>query len=264
MYPLYATLYKYLLGREKGRRWLYLHARYLWVARRLSYYVVERLYLKSLAGYTRPGYSETEGFLYDLKQRLAGGNAKRGMYEQNYRRALERVGNVLDKVGDSHGCVLIDYGCGAGLLTEELANRYGSRVLGVYGLEIRPETLRYNTELRPDINWSPAAALERIISQYGREHCILILNGVVNFLELSALQDLLELKTQYIVWFYQTCENGVELPDKPLVITQEHPGYTHYNVPRLLEEKGYTYDFSYMPHPAAPGGFISGVSFYAG
>ena len=261
--PFYPFLYWYLtksLKTKQGRKNIYLKTRLFVPFRRLHVYILDKMFVKAVGNYSLPSYEQDEvGFILDLKHLVANRQYIKDAFDSNYRFTLSSIAEIL-KDPNHQVKHIIEIGAGSGILTRAIKDSVSSDI-EVSGIEIRKETIEYNKLLYPDIGWEMLQELEKITAKFGREHTMFVSSGVLNFMSVSEIRKLLDLKARYIVWFYHTTvEDRLEFDQSDkYVIGKDHKGYVHYNLGLFLKEYGYRFDYTLHVFPGK-GAFVSGIS----
>lgn len=167
-------------------RFLYLHPIAKPLTRRLAARARERAEKKDRWG-------EKAGFLYDLEHRLWEHDA---LFVPHYDFTLRALKEVA-----SEAHTIVDYGCGPGVLTEEIARLYPKAK--VIGTDLRESpTLNLNRKLAPHIEWIPLAQFDPIRAVY-------VIDGVVNYMDEKTLRRIVE-RAEATVCFYAYTEDPMK------------------------------------------------------
>lgn len=262
MYPFVYLFLQHTLKTEQGRKKLYLQTKGFFPLRRLFFYVLDKLFEKECNHFKNPSYAGYAGYILDLKYALAHSYFNKKTYQNNYKYSFDYLHSILksEKVED---VTIIDFGCGAGVMTRMIKERFAKA--RVVGLDIRKETMEYNTILYTDISWDLVTSLDVYKSKSPHHKTILICNGVINFMTFEELQSLLSKKIDYFVWFYYTSyqDPSMEYKRNEDVLLVKHND-VDYNMPKILERHQYSFDFTLVPIEEGVGNFIHGMSRYHG
>ncbi len=259
--PLYPFVYLFLthsLKTEKGRKKLYLQTKDFFPLRRLCFYILDKLFEKECNHFKNPSYAGYAGYILDLKYALAHSYFNKKTYKNNYRYSFEYL-DVILKNQNEEDFTIIDFGCGAGVMTRMVKEKY--KGADVVGLDIRKETMEYNTILYKDISWDLVSSLNTHIKSSPHKKTILICNGVINFMTFEELQDLLSKKIDYFVWFYYTAYQSPKLEyTRDVDILSLKHNDVDYNMPRILKQHNYSFEYTLVPIEEGSGNFVHGYS----
>lgn len=258
--PLYPIMYHYLVNKlstAHGREELYLKSGYFFPLRRLSFFILDRLLVRESNSHTKPTYEGIAGYMLDLKHAIAHPYFNYQIYHNNY---IHSLSSLRDIVSEKNGkdFLIIDFGCGAGVLTRILKKIY--KEAHVVGIDIRKETMVWNGILYPDITWGMVSDISTILANHvNRDKTVLISNGVLNFMQEGDIDKLLAEKIKYIVWFYYiSFTNPASEYVKKEKVLAVNGDVVDYNL--QLFSQNHHYDFTYK-HLIKKGiHFIHGVS----
>ncbi len=261
-FPFYLPMKWYIkkhLATKEGRQQLYLRTQSFFPFRRLSVYILDHIFVELTKEYTLPSYQVLAGFVMDLKHLVGNWRFVRRVFETNYKYTLQHIADVLSD-GNKTIESIIDIGCGSGMLTNEIKELHP--LMNVVGFDMRDETIEYNKILFPNVDWQCMSSLDAYMNTIKKEHTLLILNGVINFMKKEELEHILRLGCSTIVWFYHT---GIEDLSRmnasgEYILDKESDHYVHYNLPRFLSEHQYTFVYDAFKHKQGTGYFIHGVS----
>lgn len=259
--PLYPVIYlflKYKLKTEQGRKDLYLKTKGFFPLRRLFFYILDKLFEEECNHFKKPSYDGYAGYILDLKYALAHNYFNKKTFNNNYVYSVSHIQSII--AAHKHtDFSIIDYGCGAGVMTRLVEKMFP--VSTVVGLDIRKETLEYNTILYPTVTWDLVSSLDKYIESASHKKTILLSNGVINFMTLQELEDLLSKKIDYIVWFYYSSykDPKKEYSRNEIILSKKHNDID-YNIQRLLDKYRYTFKYTVVPIGEGGGNFIHGVS----
>ena len=256
-FPFLYPFFSYMMKTPARRKWLYLKTKGFFPFKRLSFYILDKLFEKECAYYSKPSYDGIAGHILDLKYAIAHDYFNHQIFESNYHYSLDSVKRLLD-TNILEDVQIIDYGCGAGVMTRLIKKTFPQAC--VVGLDIRDEVMEYNSILYPEITWSTVSKLDTL-SANGIP-TILLCNGVINFMTEKEVHDLLSKKLAHIVWFYYTShENPKEVYEretKPVLIKKHND--VDYNVPLFTKEHGYDFVFDIATMRNGGGVFVYGTS----
>lgn len=259
--PLYPIVYFFLnreLQTKVGRERLYLRSVKYIPFRRLLFFVLDKLFLKASENYSRPSYDGLAGYILDLKYAIAHSSFTQKIFHSNYSHTLSNI-EKLTASSDGRKVSIIDFGCGAGVLTRAIASQFTDA--HVIGLDIRSETMNSNSILYKAVEWGLVSSLDKYLINQKKMHTILICNGVINFMTEQEINSLLSKKIESITWFYYA--NFVN-PEKEYqreeVVLSKESNDVHYNVPLLLRRYGYSFDYKLVPSATSIGYFVHGIS----
>jgi SAM-dependent methyltransferase len=146
-------------------------------------------------------WDEKVGVLYDLGYRLDSRLERDETIRTHYAHTLSLLSKIVFR---SHPGSVIDYGCGPGILTEHVKKSVGESV-AVVGAEIRDERLTYNRLVSPDIHWCQT---EEVFSIEVTPPCVVVLDGVVNYMPRGELVRLLGIGDFFLFYYASTDDRG--------------------------------------------------------
>jgi hypothetical protein len=256
-YPMVFLFLKTRLQTYEGRKNLYLKTDGYIPLRRLNMYVLDKFFLKITNNYANPSYEGLVGYILDLKYSVANNHFNKRIFKNNYSYTINNIRKMFEQYG-LLSITIIDFGCGAGRLTRLIANTFSK--VEVIGLDIRHEIMEYNNILYKNITWGHISSLGVHLDTYGVEDTLLVCNGVINFMTLHELGNLLSRKINHIVWFYFTLTDPGHDEGKNTKILSLENNDVHYNLPVFLKEYGYSFTYGLIPNTTGPGFFLHGIS----
>ena len=256
-YPFVYLFLDYAVKNKPTRKWLYMRTKSFFPFKRISFYVLDKLFEKECNHFSKPSYDGNAGYILDLKYAIGYFSFNRSIYENNYTYSLKHLADIFTK-GDIKNYRIIDFGCGAGVMTRLVKEQY--KEAEVIGLDIRKEIMEYNNVLYPDIIWKDVGALNSLLKE--EKQTILLCNGVINFMKEKELYELFNKEINYFIWFFYTPYENPEMvykkSDSPVIEVTHND--IEYNMPLITNMYGYSFDFSLIKKNEGSGLFVSAIS----
>ena len=258
-YPLTRFFLERMLRTKEGRRFLYLHSGGVVPLRRLLMFTLDKIFVKEIKNYALPSYGKDyPGYVLDYKYLIATDFFNASIIKNNYSHTLGSIAESIKKYGKDI-TTIIDFGCGAGVLTRMIADAHKDKK--VIGLDMREDTMECNNILAPSIRWDLASKLGSYVQQYGKDNILLVCNGIITFMKQAEVEDLFAKQVKCITWFYYT---PVTDPDTLLKSTE--PVFsvvgndTNYNIAAFSKKYGYSFSYHFVRMGDHATNFLSGVS----